>query len=130
MTFYDINSGEELRLDIDTQYVLKEVKAPPGYELTDDIYISVNSDASIVTVTQNDVAYAGAVYDAENLQLSLSIIDEAVYSFPETGGTGIWPIFITAVSIMTTCGVSFILFNNKSKGKTILRVKKECKKCQ
>ena len=124
MTFYDINSGEELRLDIDTQYVLKEVKAPPGYELTDDIYISVNSDASIVTVTQNDVAYAGAVYDAENLQLSLSIIDEAVYSFPETSGTGIWPIFITAVSIMTTCGVSFILFNNKSKGKTILRVKK------
>ena len=120
MTFYDINTGEELRLDINTNYVLKEVKAPPGYELTDDIYISVNSDASTVTVTQNDVAYAGAEYDSENLQLSLSIIDEAVYRFPEAGGTGIWPILIMAVSIMTTCGVSFILFNNRSKGKTIL----------
>ena len=78
LEFTDTN-GEPLQLACNTTYILRETHAPVGYEIMEDIILSVNEDASQIEVTQSGAGYGEASYDAVNRVLTLSIIDKAVY---------------------------------------------------
>ena len=83
LEFTDTN-GEPLQLACNTTYILRETHAPVGYEIMEDIILSINEDASQIEVTQGGAGYGEASYDAVNKVLTLSIIDKAVYRMPET----------------------------------------------
>ena len=78
LEFTDTN-GEPLQLACNTTYILRETHAPVGYEIMEDIILSINEDASQIEVTQGGAGYGEASYDAVNKVLTLSIIDKAVY---------------------------------------------------
>lgn len=82
LEFTDTN-GEPLQLACNTTYILRETHAPVGYEIMEDIILSINEDASQIEVTQGGAGYGEASYDAVNKVLTLSIIDKAVYRMPE-----------------------------------------------
>lgn len=100
MLFVD-DQGDALKLECDATYILHETYAPLGYELMQDITFLVNEDCSNIEVTQNNVDYSGASYDAANRILTLSIINEAVYHMPETGKSGIYPL--VSIGILMMC---------------------------
>lgn len=77
LEFTDTN-GEPLQLACNTTYILRETHAPVGYEIMEDIILSINEDASQIEVTQGGAGYGEASYDAVNKVLTLSIIDKAV----------------------------------------------------
>lgn len=105
--------GELLEFDCNSTYLLREISAPMGYELTKDIIFQVNEDGSSIEVLQNDVSYSGASYDAINRKVTLSIVDEAVYHMPETAGRGIYPSVVTGIMLMCIYGVGLILLYYK-----------------
>ena len=80
LEFTDTN-GEPLQLACNTTYILRETHAPVGYEIMEDIILSINEDASQIEVTQGGAGYGEASYDAVNKVLTLSIIDKAVLSY-------------------------------------------------
>lgn len=90
LEFTDTN-GEPLQLACNTTYILRETHAPVGYEIMEDIILSINEDASQIEVTQGGAGYGEASYDAVNKVLTLSIIDKAVYRMPETKSGGLYP---------------------------------------
>lgn len=51
LEFTDTN-GEPLQLACNTTYILRETHAPVGYEIMEDIILSINEDASQIEVTQ------------------------------------------------------------------------------
>ncbi len=92
--------GQPLELSCNSVYVLREINAPIGYSLIDDLVIQVNEDCSDITVMQNGSTYAGAEYDAESRVLTIAVIDKTVYRMPETGGRGIAPFEIGGTIMM------------------------------
>ena len=65
LEFTDTN-GEPLQLACNTTYILRETHAPVGYEIMEDIILSINEDASQIEVTQGGAGYGEASYDAVN----------------------------------------------------------------
>ena len=65
LEFTDTN-GETLQLACNTTYILRETHAPVGYEIMEDIILSINEDASQIEVTQGGAGYGEASYDAVN----------------------------------------------------------------
>ena len=70
LEFTDTN-GEPLQLACNTTYILRETHAPVGYEIMEDIILSINEDASQIEVTQGGAGYGEASYDAVNKVLTL-----------------------------------------------------------
>lgn len=112
LAFVDAD-GQMLKLKCNATYILRETYAPLGYELIDDITINVNEDGSAIDVTQNDLSYSNASYDAENKLLTFSITNNAMYHMPETGSTGIYPLIITGILMMCVSVISMSLILEK-----------------
>lgn len=100
LEFTDTN-GEPLQLACNTTYILRETHAPVGYEIMEDIILSINEDASQIEVTQGGAGYGEASYDAVNKVLTLSIIDKAVYRMPETKSGGLYPLAVIGTLFMS-----------------------------
>lgn len=115
LEFTDTN-GEPLQLACNTTYILRETHAPVGYEIMEDIILSINEDASQIEVTQGGAGYGEASYDAVNKVLTLSIIDKAVYRMPETKSGGLYPLAVIGTLFMSFFAVlMLVIFQRQQK---------------
>lgn len=112
LEFTDTN-GEPLQLACNTTYILRETHAPVGYEIMEDIILSVNEDASQIEVTQSGAGYGEASYDAVNRVLTLSIIDKAVYRMPETKSGGLYPLAVIGTLFMSFFVVLMLVISQR-----------------
>lgn len=112
LEFTDTN-GEPLQLACNTTYILRETHAPVGYEIMEDIILSINEDASQIEVTQGGAGYGEASYDAVNKVLTLSIIDEAVYRMPETKSGGLYPLAVIGTLFMSFFAVLMLVISQR-----------------
>ncbi len=112
LEFTDTN-GEPLQLACNTTYILRETHAPVGYEIMEDIILSINEDASQVEVTQGGAGYGEASYDAVNKVLTLSIIDKAVYRMPETKSGGLYPLAVIGTLFMSFFAVLMLVISQR-----------------
>lgn len=112
LEFTDTN-GEPLQLACNTTYILRETHAPVGYEIMEDIILSVNEDASQIEVTQSGAGYGEASYDAVNKVLTLSIIDKAVYRMPETKSGGLYPLAVIGTLFMSFFAVLMLVISQR-----------------
>lgn len=112
LEFTDIN-GETLQLACNTTYILRETHAPVGYEIMEDIILSINEDASQIEVTQGGAGYGEASYDAVNKVLTLSIIDKAVYRMPETKSGGLYPLAVIGTLFMSFFAVLMLVISQR-----------------
>lgn len=120
---FENEEGGVPKLACNSVYLLQETYAPLGYSLIGDLTMTVNEDCTAILVTQKgtdgEIVYGKAVYDAENRILALSIIDEAVYHMPETGGKGIYPLLLCSIGLMCISAFCWLLLSEKEdpKGK-------------
>ena len=112
LEFTDTN-GEPLQLACNTTYILRETHAPVGYEIMEDIILSVNEDASQIEVTQSGAGSGEASYDAVNRVLTLSIIDKAVYRMPETKSGGLYPLAVIGTLFMSFFAVLMLVISQR-----------------
>ena len=112
LEFTDTN-GEPLQLACNTTYILRETHAPVGYEIMEDIILSINEDASQIEVTQGGAGYGEASYDAVNKVLTLSIIDKAVYRMPETKSGGLYPLAVIGTLFMSFFAVLMLVISQR-----------------
>ena len=112
LEFTDTN-GEPLQLACNTTYILRETHAPVGYEIMEDIILSINEDASQIEVTQGGAGYGEASYDAVNKVLTLSIIDKAVYRMPETKSVGLYPLVVIGTLFMSFFAVLMLVISQR-----------------
>ena len=112
LEFTDTN-GEPLQLACNTTYILRETHAPVGYEIMEDIILSVNEDASQIEVTQSGAGYGEASYDAVNRVLTLSIIDKAVNRMPETKSGGLYPLAVIGTLFMSFFAVLMLVISQR-----------------
>ena len=112
LEFTDTN-GEPLELACNTTYILRETHAPVGYEIMEDIILSINEDASQIEVTQGGAGYGEASYDAVNKVLTLSIIDKAVYRMPETKSGGLYPLAVIGTLFMSFFAVLMLVISQR-----------------
>ena len=112
LEFTDTN-GELLQLACNTTYILRETHAPVGYEIMEDIILSINEDASQIEVTQGGAGYGEASYDAVNKVLTLSIIDKAVYRMPETKRGGLYPLAVIGTLFMSFFAVLMLVISQR-----------------
>ena len=112
LEFTDTN-GEPLQLACNTTYILRETHAPVGYEIMEDIILSVNEDASQIEVTLSGAGYGEASYDAVNRVLTLSIIDKAVYRMPETKSGGLYPLAVIGTLFMSFFAVLMLVISQR-----------------
>lgn len=112
LEFTDTN-GEPLQLACNTTYILRETHAPVGYEIMEDIILSINEDASQIEVTQSGAGYGEASYDAVNKVLTLSIIDKAVYRMPETKSGGLYPLAVIGTLFMSFFAVLMLVISQR-----------------
>lgn len=105
--------GALLEFDCNASYLLREIQAPMGYEVMEDIIFQINEDGSDIRILQNNVDYPNASYDADNRKVTLSVIDKAVYHMPEAAGEGIYPVVVTGIMLMCIHGTGFIWFYSK-----------------
>lgn len=95
-------------------YVLREIEAPVGYKISDPygFAFSVETDEAGETTMRATGIAADSPYTladtskkddsgkVENLSYRLTVIDEATYSLPTTGGCGVVPSWFLGVSLM------------------------------
>lgn len=112
LEFTDTN-GEPLQLACNTTYILRETHAPVGYEIMEDIILSINENASQIEVTQGGAGYGEASYDAVNKVLTLSIIDKAVYRMPETKSGGLYPLAVIGTLFMSFFAVLMLVISQR-----------------
>lgn len=112
LEFTDTN-GEPLQLACNTTYILRETHAPVGYEIMEDIILSINEDASQIEVTHGGAGYGEASYDAVNKVLTLSIIDKAVYRMPETKSGGLYPLAVIGTLFMSFFAVLMLVISQR-----------------
>ena len=112
LEFTDTN-GEPLQLACNTTYILRETHAPVGYEIMEDIILSINEDASQIEVTQGGAGYGEASYDAVNKVLTLSIIAKAVYRMPETKSGGLYPLAVIGTLFMSFFAVLMLVISQR-----------------
>lgn len=112
LEFTDTN-GNSLQFACNTTYILRETHAPVGYEIMEDIILSVNEDASQIEVTQSGAGYGEASYDAVNRVLTLSIIDKAVYRMPETKSGGLYPLAVIGTLFMSFFAVLMLMISQR-----------------
>lgn len=112
LEFTDTN-GNSLQFACNTTYILRETHAPVGYEIMEDIILSVNEDASQIEVTQSGAGYGEASYDAVNRVLTLSIIDKAVYRMPETKSGGLYPLAVIGTLFMSFFAVLMLVISQR-----------------
>lgn len=112
LEFTDTN-GEPLQLACNTTYILRETHAPVGYEIMEDIILSINEDASQIEVTQGGAGYGEASYDAVNKVLTLSIIDKEVYRMPETKSGGLYPLAVIGTLFMSFFAVLMLVISQR-----------------
>lgn len=112
LEFTDTN-GEPLQLACNTTYILRETHAPVGYEIMEDIILSINEDTSQIEVTQGGAGYGEASYDAVNKVLTLSIIDKAVYRMPETKSGGLYPLAVIGTLFMSFFAVLMLVISQR-----------------
>ena len=112
LEFTDTN-GNSLQFACNTTYILRETHAPVGYEIMEDIILSINEDASQIEVTQSGAGYGEASYDAVNRVLTLSIIDKAVYRMPETKSGGLYPLAVIGTLFMSFFAVLMLVISQR-----------------
>lgn len=113
------NNEKELELP-EGYYKLKEVLAPSGYQLLgNEICFKIsNRSISLIDVEGNEINSGRT--DMWKLEKDasdgfvLSILNEALYDLPSTGGNGIYVYMIGGVALMMAA--MFILYKMKCKG--------------
>ena len=113
------NEQKELELP-EGYYKLKEILAPSGYQLLgNEICFKIsNRSISLIDAEGNEIN-AGKT-DMWKLEKDvsdgfiLSILNEALYDLPSTGGNGIYVYMIGGVALMMAA--MFILYKMKCKG--------------
>lgn len=92
-------AGKELELAYGSRYIIREVKAPDGYQLMGGEINLLISPAGEIQITQDGQEYDPGMWFSEKKDASagrtgkdvrMSILNEAVYTLPETGSVGIY----------------------------------------
>ncbi len=98
----------------DGEYLLREIKAPKGYNKIDDVEFTVvavhdtDSDNPALTSLEGGELFVG---EAASGTLSAMVVNEAGIIFPETGGRGTTLIYILGALLLL--GASVILVARK-----------------
>lgn len=91
--------GKELELAYGSRYIIREVKAPDGYQLMEGEINLLISPTGEIQITQDGQEYDSSLWftaekDASagrtGTDVRMSILNEAVYTLPETGSVGIY----------------------------------------
>lgn len=111
----------DLQLAYGSVYVLKEITAPNGYQLMNDIVLTIGEDGNVETsqnASDGNVLHtytAGAEYATGEGQVKkeihLVVLNSAVYELPQTGGVDIYRIcFILGTVCMCAALGGMVLF--------------------
>lgn len=96
---FEDEAGKELELAYGSRYIIREVKAPDGYQLMGGEINLLISSAGEIQITQDGQEYDSGMWFAEKkdaaagrtgTDVRMSILNEAVYTLPETGSVGIY----------------------------------------
>lgn len=91
-------------------YILKEVQAPKGYKLSDDIYITLNSEESFYRVgKEGEKIILNKNTEANTYDISVKNIPRII--LPETGGSGTFKFSFIGVTLLA--GVLSLLVTTK-----------------
>lgn len=91
-------------------YILKEVKSPNGYKLSDDIYITLNSTESFYRVgKQGEKIILNKNTEINGYYMSVKNIPRII--LPETGGSGILKFYLIGITLLA--GVLILLVSTK-----------------
>lgn len=101
--------GKELELAYGSRYIIREVKAPDGYQLMGGELNLLILSGGEVRITQDGQEYDPGMWfaakkDADTgragIDVRMSILNEAVYTLPETGSVGIYHACIIPGTIL------------------------------
>ena len=112
----DGNIGLESSKDIEAgTYLLRETKAPTGYQLTEQVWtVVISRKGAIPTITDKD-GRPVALEQVENEERFILMIEnEAIYELPSTGGHGIFGYMISGTLLLMAAAL--ILYKMKYKG--------------
>lgn len=91
-------------------YILKEVKSPNGYKLSDDIYITLNSTESFYRVgKQGEKIILDKDTKINGYDISVKNIPRII--LPETGGSGTFKFYLIGITLLA--GVLILLVSTK-----------------
>ena len=91
-------------------YILKEVQAPKGYKLSDDIYITLNSEESFYRVgKEGEKIILNKNAEKDTYDISVKNIPRII--LPETGGSGTFKF--SFIGIILLAGVLSLLVTTK-----------------
>lgn len=113
-------------------YYLKETKAPEGYKLSDEVFtiniaktefdglysMTITSSTNQSEVPGQKLFQVTAPSSNDNLtvlvrEVSLSVLDEILYTLPKTGGSGVYVYTIGGILLMIAGAL--LLYKNKNK---------------
>lgn len=103
---YDLNNfgienlnpiGKDASLSINKlpygNYILKEVKSPNGYLLSDNIYITIDPKESFYTIGKDGVK-VNLTKDSKTNSYTISVVNKHQIILPETGGNGTYNFYL------------------------------------
>lgn len=91
-------------------YILKEVQAPKGYKLSDDIYITLNSEESFYRVgKEGEKIILNKNAEKDTYDISVKNIPRII--LPETGGSGTFKFSFIGITLLA--GVLSLLVTTK-----------------
>ncbi len=80
-------------------YILKEVQAPNGYKLSDDIYITLNSEESFYSVgKEGEKIILNKNTETDTYDISVKNIPRII--LPETGGSGTFKFLFIGITLI------------------------------
>ena len=105
-------------------YMLKETKAPTGFELLDEaIYFQIDG-GTVKLITQNGIEISDNEtemwkLDTDNNAFVLKIKNDILYNLPSAGGPGIYWYTLSGTFLMA--GAALIVYRQKRKREVLLR---------
>lgn len=107
------DTGQLMELACGATYILRETKAPLGYDLMEDIRIQVDAEGNITSVTQGGEEYQHLSWDDTEKILSLDVIDSALYTLPKTSGVDMRLYMTYAIGMMSAGAAGYILIKKR-----------------
>lgn len=91
-------------------YILKEIKSPNGYKLSEDIYITLNPEESFYKVgEQGEKIILNKNSEIDVYSISVKNIPRII--LPETGGSGTFKFYLIGITLLA--GVLILLVSTK-----------------
>ncbi|MDZ5255182.1 SpaA isopeptide-forming pilin-related protein [Clostridium sp. LIBA-8841] len=91
-------------------YILKEIKSPNGYKLSEDIYITLNSEESFYKIgEQGEKIILNKNSEIDGYSISVKNIPRII--LPETGGSGTFKFYLIGITLLA--GVLILLVSTK-----------------